>query len=362
MKDFCTSSIRFINTHVPISIIIFAPLVVLFSTIPLFFAHAHEVYVLSHEQVQAVLNSNSPNPFTAISANKIQFFAWTFIGAMTVSIVFLVSIMRPLEKKIDPILFNIKRKFGFIIVRVTIGLSLMASGYYHALFGPELPLKDIVGPYSNIFSIALAIIGFCILIGFMTRAMGIAALCISLIGIYKYGPYMFTYSNYIGDIIFVGFLGAHVWSVDKHFLRWHGFMGVIERFAEKYAFLILRITFGFSLIYASVFAKFIHSELALHTVLDYNLTNYFHFAPLFIVLGAGIVEITLGTFMMIGFEVRFASLFLMFFLTLSLIYFGEAVWPHIVLFGGALALFVHGYDRYSVEGYFFKNAQYEPVL
>lgn len=325
-------------------------------------ASAHEVYVLSELDVQSILSSDSPNPFSAIEANQLQFFTWTFITLATVVVVFLVSIARPVENFFDPILFKIKRKFGFIIVRVTIGLALIASGYYQSLFGPELPLVDIFGEYSVMFSFALMIIGACILVGFLTRTMGLAALVITICGIYKYGSYIFTYTNYMGDIIFVALLGAHVWSFDKHLLRWHGVMGAVERFVEKYSFLILRITFGFSLIYASVFAKFIHSELALQTVLDYNLTNYFHFEPLFIVLGAGLIEITIGTFIIIGFEVRFASLFLMFFLTLSLVYFGEAVWPHIVLFGGAMALFVHGYDRYSLEGYFFKNAQHEPVL
>ena len=206
------------------------------------------------------------------------------------------------------------------------------------------------------------VVGAFILFGFLTRYAGIAAFALSLVAIYKHGWYLLTYTNYIGDIIFISFLGAHVWSIDKHVIKWHGILGTIERFVEKYAFLLLRVTFGSSLIYASVYAKFVHSELALRTVIDYNLTDYFHFAPLFIVLGAGLVEITIGIFIIIGFEVRFASLFLMFFLTLSLLYFGEAVWPHIVLFGGALALFIHGYDRYSIEGYFFKNAQHEPVL
>lgn len=329
---------------------------------PFFYASAHEVYVLGQEEIDTILRTDSPNPFLAAGAHEIQFFTWGFIVAMIITIVFFVSITRPIEEMLDPILFRLKKKLGFIIVRVTIGLALMASGYYHALFGPELPLADMFGAYTNVASTILIIIGFFILVGLMTRLAGIAALLIAVLGVYHYGTYIFTYSNYIGDIIFVGFLGAHIWSFDKHVLRLHGIIKSAERFAEKFAFLLLRVTFGFSLIYASVFAKFVHSELALRTVLDYNLTNYFHFDPLFIVLGAGIIEVTIGFFIIVGFEVRFASLFLMVFLTLSLVYFGEAVWPHIVLFGGALALFVHGYDRYSIEGYFFKDAGHEPIL
>ena len=325
-------------------------------------AYAHEVYVLNPTEVQSILATTSPNPFLQIPLHQSEFFTWAFIGVMLVTIVFLVSVLRPLERRFDPVLFALKRKSGFIIIRLTIGLSLLASGYYGAMFGPELPLSSLFGQYAALASILLMIIGGSLVIGFLTRPMGIAALLLALFVVYHKGWYLLTYANYIGDIVSVAFLGAHVWSVDKHVLHWHGLMGRIERFVERYAFLMLRITFGVSLIYASVYAKFIHSELALQTVLQYHLTNYFHFAPMFIVLGAGLVEITIGTFIILGIEVRFTSLFLMFFLTLSLIYFGEAVWPHIVLFGGALALFVHGYDRYTIEGFFFKDAKHEPIL
>jgi uncharacterized membrane protein YphA (DoxX/SURF4 family) len=325
------------------------------------FAHAHEVYVLDSADVQSILAHPSPNPFSAITTSREQFMLWTFISIITVIGVFFISISRTVERIFDPILFMLKRKLGFVIIRITIGLALMASGYFHALFGPELPLAGIYGAYALPVSIALITIGLCILVGFLTRFMAACALAIALVAFAVKGPYLFTYSNYIGDIVFVALLGAHVVSIDKH-LNIHGILGTIERFAERYAFLFLRVTFGISLIYASVFAKLIHSELALRTVTDYHLTNYFHFEPLFIVLGASIIEVLIGTFIIIGFEMRFTTLFLMVFLTLSLLYFGEAVWPHIVLFGGALALFVHGYDKYTIEGFFFKNAEHEPVL
>lgn len=325
-------------------------------------AFAHEVYVLDPTTVSNILSHPSPNPFQAIDSNRVQFFTWTFIAIMIVTVVFLVSIFRPLEKRLDPLLFGLKRQYGFFIIRLTVGLSLIASGWYGAIFGPELPLREIYGVAAPFLAWLFVILGLSITVGFLTRPLGLLALLIVFLTVFTNGSYMLTYSNYFGDIIFVGFIGAHIWSVDKHLLQWHGVMGRLERLVERYAFLILRVTFGFSLIYASLYAKFIHSELALRTVIDYNLTNYFHFPPLFIVLGACLVEITLGIFFIIGFEIRFAALFLMVFLTLSLLYFGEAVWPHIVLFGGALALFVHGYDRYTVEGYFFKDAKHEPIL
>lgn len=323
---------------------------------------AHEVYVLGSAEVSSILATPSENPFSALSGSQFDFFLWSFIGAMLVTVVFFVSILRPVEKFFDPMLFTLKRKYGFIIVRITIGLALFASGYYQSLFGPEISLTKMFGEYTTFASYVLMALGLCITIGLFTRLAGLSALAFAIYAVFVYGWYILTYSNYIGDIVFVAILGAHIWSIDKHVFHWHGVMLIIERWLEHYAFLVLRVTFGLSLIYASVYAKFIYSNLALQTVIDYNLTDYFNFPPLFIVLGAGLVEITLGIFFIIGFEVRFAALFLMVFLTMSLLYFGESVWPHIVLFGGALALFVHGYDKYTVEGYFFKDAKREPVL
>jgi hypothetical protein len=43
-------------------------------------------------------------------------------------------------------------------------------------------------------------------------------------------------------------------------------------------------------------------------------------------------------------------------------YFQELIWPHGILFGLAIALFLHGYDRYSLEGFFLKKGKREPVF
>lgn len=42
-------------------------------------------------------------------------------------------------------------------------------------------------------------------------------------------------------------------------------------------------------------------------------------------------------------------------------FFGESVWPHIVLFGTAFGMFVHGYDKYTLERVLYKK-DHEPIL
>ncbi|HSX25180.1 MAG TPA: DoxX family membrane protein, partial [Candidatus Andersenbacteria bacterium] len=125
------------------------------------------------------------------------------------------------------------------------------------------------------------------------------------------------------------------------------------------SFLILRILFGTALIYASMYAKFLHSDLALDTVNDYHLTQFFPFTPLFLVLGAFLIETLIGLAFMLGFAIRFFALFFLTFLTMSILFFGESVWPHAILFGVAIVLFFHGYDKFTVWG---RNGKNEPVL
>src|SRR5207244_2508272 len=118
-------------------------------------------------------------------------------------------------------------------------------------------------------------------------------------------------------------LGSGQFSID-HTLHWHSrFFGVLGRRLEPYAFPALRILFGLSIAFASYFAKFLHSQLALDVVNNYHLTNYFHFEPLFIVLGAFMVDLLIGMFFMVGVEIRHTVLFFLFWLALSLLYFGE---------------------------------------
>jgi hypothetical protein len=116
-------------------------------------------------------------------------------------------------------------------------------------------------------------------------------------------------------------------------------------------------------IYASLYAKIIHNQLAVAVTYTYpDIVGFFGFESHFLVLGAALIEVCIGLFFILGIEIRFALLFLLFWLSLSLSYFGEAVWPHFILIGIPTAFILYGYDRYSLEGRFFKKDGREPVL
>jgi uncharacterized membrane protein YphA (DoxX/SURF4 family) len=326
-------------------------------------ASAHEVYVLSPATVAYDVSHPSPNPLSLIVTDHVEFAFAAIVGIILVVGIFLISISRKLEDLLDPVLLRIKR-YAPIIARFALGFSLIAAAYYKALFGPEIPLTMLAVHYALIAQIVLYVIGISIVLGLFVRESAFVALIFFIIAVVVYKGYMLTYINYLGEIIANMILGGGLWSVDRY-LNKATIANSVSRWKEKlepYAFPALRVLFGISAVYASWYAKLFHSSLALDTVNQYHLTNYFHFPALFVVLGALIVETLIGFFFILGIEVRFTALFFLCFLTISLFFFGEVVWPHIILIGVNLAFIFHGYDQYSLEGKFFKKGNREPVL
>ncbi|MFA7310025.1 MAG: hypothetical protein WC050_03925 [Candidatus Paceibacterota bacterium] len=324
-------------------------------------ASAHEVYVLAANQI-AVDTTEPPFDMIAVALqNMHQFAFWAFIGLLAVFIVFFISILHPVERTMGPFLARMKRRAP-AVARVTVGIALLAGAYYQASFGPELPLRSTFGAFTPLITIVLVALGFSMIFNVLTRWSAAIALLLYAVTFYFHGSYMLTYTNYVGEFI-VLLIGAH-----------HGYRfskSTLDRILNAlapYSFAILRVCFGFSLLFASLYAKILHNNLALQVATvplaghTFGIAHYLGFEPHFLVLGAAIIEIVIALFFMLGVEIRFTSLFLEFWLMLSLLYFGESVWPHLILIGIPIALFIHGYDRVSLEGRFFSKGDREPVF
>jgi hypothetical protein len=324
-------------------------------------ALAHEVYVLDPATIMRDVMNPSPNPFVMVMQEPQQFILWAIIGFIVVSTIFAMSITHILENFFMPLLVRLK-PYAAPIARVTLGVCLIASAYHGALFGPELPMSKFAGDYVPVIQAILYIAGALITVGTCTRLGGLLALIVYILGVAHFGVYMLNYANYLGEIAFVLIIGAGRFSIDGKARGLPDSLLQLAHKLEPYAFPILRVLFGVSVAFASYFAKFLHSRLALDVVTNYHLTNFFHFEPLFIVLGAFCVETLMGLFFIFGIEIRHTALFFLFWLFLSLLYFGESVWPHLVLLGLNVAFLFHGYDKYSLEGRFFKKRLLEPVL
>ena len=325
-------------------------------------ASAHEVYVLGRDVIDVDTAAASPNPFSAIAGHEMQFVFWGFIAALVVSTVFAASLFHAFEQRVAPTLKRLK-KYAPLSARITLGLCLIACAFYQGLFGPELAFADFAGTYAPLLTGVLYAAGTLVLVGYYTRIAALAAVVVYVLAAFHYGAYILTYTNYLGEMIVLAILGgySHGLHTRAHDLGRHSFAKLAKRL-EPYAFLIARVGFGIAVMFAAYYAKFLHSDLALDTIRDYNLTHYFHFDPLFIVLGAFIIESLIGLFFIFGVQVRWTAIFFLFWLFLSLIYFGESVWPHLVLLGLNITMILHGYDKYTLEGWFFGKRGREPVL
>ena len=323
-------------------------------------ASAHEVYVLSHSEIAMDLLYPPINLFAVAVSHKYQFLTAALLGVIVVVCVFGISILHNLGRRIDPFLFKIKPYAGHI-AQITIGFALIASAYYGALFGTELPLVMLFGTHAQAVTLVLYFAGGCILFGVYPRIGALLALWLFVWSVVGEGVYMLSYLTYFGESMIILLFGAG-YTLFSYKLEPHGSLKKIYSAVKRRKEFIMRICFSTSLIYAALYAKLIHGELALNTVMKYHLTNYFSFDPLFIVLGAFLIEMSIGLFFLIGFEIRFTALFFLTFLTMSLVFFGESIWPHIVLIGTAITMLVHGYDEFTIEKLWYKKGKREPVL
>jgi len=329
-------------------------------------ASAHEVYVLDSQQIADAISTPSPNPFSAIPTEGKLFLIWALITTVAFLLVLTASISPLFERVCDPFLLRLK-KYAPLAGRLTFGISLFASGYFGSLFGPELPLSAIASPsVVHVLGIIFMIAGISICLGFLTRIITLLGICLFVYAASIYHWYMFTYLSYLGEMILFFILGGGTWSLDRAIPALVSVENIFRHagtFLAKHSFLIMRILFGITIVFSSIYSKFIHSNLALQTIEQYHLTQYFHFSPMFLVMGACIIEILIGICIAVGFEIRFMTLVFTVFLTMSLIFFGEVVWPHLILFGVNITLFLHGYDEYTLEKVLFeKTRRGEPVL
>lgn len=305
---------------------------------------AHEVYVLTASQIAHDLQVQNLNVFSSLipTVNKLWFLLFAAAAVISLLISFFISFShwgtktaRTIEKL---------SKVALPLIRIVFGIALISSAYHHSLFGPELSLSRLW--MAGLWSIALYAFGLLLIAGLFIRISSVILLFLFFLSVLTFHTYMLTYSNYLGEILVLLIMGADRFSLDTWlFKKSH----LLIKNAEDVSIALLRISFGIALLYAALYVKFLHPALAYQVVKEYHLTRYLPFDPLFVVLGAGCVETVIAMLLLLGINMRWNILFFVFWVTLSLLYFGEAVWPHVILFGIATTLFLYGYDRFTLE-------------
>lgn len=240
---------------------------------------------------------------------------------------------------------------GEHFIRITIAIAFLFSALSYTFLGPELHGNLL--PYAHVIQLALLSISIMIAVGYLTELAALIGIVIFFISFFVFGPYVFTYLNYLGELIVLLLFGMRTYSFDKYLF------GSLKRFQhlQKYATVIVRIFYGMALVYAAITVKLLHPDLTVLVVKSYNLTQFhllFPSDPLLVTLGAGIVEAVIGIFIIIGFQMRLTVLVSLFYITLSLLFFREMVWPHLLLYGISFNLLVQP-ETFTLDNLFFKK-------
>lgn len=240
---------------------------------------------------------------------------------------------------------------GVHFVRIAIAVALFFSALSNTFLGPELHVS--LFPYSHIIRITLFAISIMIGVGFLTEIAACVGIIIFAGSYFIYGPYIFTYLNYLGELIVLLLFGLRVFSIDTYLF------GPLKYFRtfEKYNTVIVRVLYGCALVYAAITVKLLHPDLTMTVVNTWNLTQFhwlFPSDPLLVTFGAGVVEAVIGLFIIFGFEMRMIVLISLFYITLSLLYFRELVWPHLLLYGISFNLLVQP-ETFTLDHFLFQS-------
>lgn len=236
-------------------------------------------------------------------------------------------------------------------VRIAIASAFLFSALSASFLGPEL--HGSMFPHATLVQVSLFAISIMVATGFMTELAALAGIVIFIRSFAVFGPYLFTYLNYLGELVVLFLFGMRVFSLDRYLF------GPLRRFRlfERYESVIVRVFYGLALLYAAITVKLLHPDLTVQVVNTWRLTNFhwlFPSDPLLVTFGAGIVESVIGIFIIFGFEMRLTVLISLFYITLSLLYFRELVWPHLLLYGISFNLLVQP-ETFTLDHVFFER-------
>ena len=334
------SSIKKVFTFLGVFVSLFLP----------FVAYAHEAYVLDHTFFWSELST--PWNLEALKAleNPVDLRLFFIIAISIIVALGLNFTLRRFSvgKKIGES-FEKLSSYGPLFVRAAIATAFFFSAASMSFLGPELPLSHM--PFAHVLQILLYVASVCIALGFLTEVAALITLVIFTMGFFVYGSYLITYLNYLGEIIVLVLFGMRKWSIDGLML------GVTKRLPrlQKYETTIIRICYGIALIFAAITVKFLHPALTIQVVNQWNLTQFhwlFPHDPILVTLGAGLSEFAIGLFIILGFEMRLTVLISLFYITLSLFFFRELVWPHLMLYGISFNLLVQP-EVFTLDHIFF---------
>jgi len=224
------------------------------------------------------------------------------------------------------------------MLRLGVGVALISAGVHGYLVSPVAEAT----PWLAGFEV---LVGFGLLAGVLTGVgaslvLGFYALAVSQ-NIYVLGN-----AETAASAIVILMLADARPGVDQIFGA--PFIPSLERW-KAWAPVVLRVLLGGTMIFLAVWEKFLHAPASTEVVLMYGLHNIVPVSAQMWVLSAGIIEIAVGAFLLIGAFTRLTSAVAFLVLVTTFFFFREDVTAHVTLFATVSAVFVMGAGPWSAD-------------
>lgn len=311
--------------------------------------HPHVRYVTEPEP--------APDPvgFVLDTLSNPGHVAMLVVGAVAaLALVLAWARLRPMEAQRLRFIARAETYRDFVpwMLRLSFGLVLLGAGLTRVLFAPDVRPPD--WPY-----LVLTVIGFLLLLGLAVRPAAILGLLIYLGGV-VWQPGLIEIWDIAGGLAVLALLGPGLPSLDdllRHAIPNAPGRHVATEEPSKAVYadlvpLLCRIGLGGAFLASGIVDKILVYPQALEAVAKYDLTAVVPVAPAMWVLGAGVLESTLGLAILLGVLTRASAVVGFAVLTLAVFALpDDPVVAHVGLFGLASVLLVLGAGRSSVDSW-----------
>jgi uncharacterized membrane protein YphA (DoxX/SURF4 family) len=314
-------------------------------------ASAHEAYVLDQDFFWDALGNPGTNPLVALAdpANARTF----LVIAICIGLVFLAAFVfgHTLTAARARAWLARRAAWGKLALRVAVGTALIIGALHGYFLGTEIPFETLGSPAFLQLTAFLA--GTLLVSGVLAEGGAVLGIVLWAVAAGRYGTYMMSYATYVGAFIALLLWGGGMFS-------WNPWRRSKKKPAAGLETAMIRVGYGTALLWAAVSVKLLHPILPLTVVTNYHLTRFsflFPQDPLLVTLGATVAELIIGLFILLGFQTRLIIGISLFYITLSLFYFGEAIWPHLILYGASCYLLAAP-QRFSLDAWLSRHAHH----
>ncbi|MEO1192802.1 MAG: DoxX family protein [Pseudomonadota bacterium] len=317
-------------------------------------ASAHESWLLTPLQMLEIFDRPLDEVWHRITLLSIGTGLVLIIGLAVAE--YLDRHFQPLEQALDRRYHATLRDWGLLILRVTLGLLLIAAALglnpragtpyltEPTLFVPDLELSAVTSLSTVIAGLEL-IVGVALLLGIYVNFASLIVILLTLFGLFVFGPQLML--GYAGHIAAPAFLlliedrdrFEHITPRDapleKFVQRLLPFMN-LER-----GLILLRVLTGLTFMYLAVNSKFLHSPQLEQIIADHSMPT-FGIPPESLVFIMSAIEIAGGFALVVGIAERLVAATLIGAMLFFALVLGESPLLHANIFGILLVIILLG--------------------